>query len=582
MRIHRKKNGFTLIDMLICVAGMSIVMTVIVSVGKEVRSRAHSTICMNNLRQISFAMANYYADYEDYPRGLPYDTLKNQLDSYIRNELVFLCPIDRYEDEDSYSQYYVYRGDDMSAFKYVMGCPRHRDYKSTTNIFSLQNAKSFNNADVLANNENVMPGSFVSGTIKLEDGSTITSQSVDMIVIQSMRLANGVLYSVVRVPEGESGQVVVNATPGTKLEVVTPSIVAGVRGTTYTLDIGYRDNFPYTEINVQSGVVAVVPLAGMFNNSSESELDLVSAGKQEILLRKEMGVQVFTKSLPIRQDEIHDRIIHLRHKIEKRKKADLPTEPQEKMLEWLSQMIDTSVAPVIEPAASEQEEQEPAEEEPQPEDNSDQGDDNTTEAGYQTVQEAMQASQVAMNAAKHANDQAKFQKSNATTLNVAVLSILPEIQSHYGSVQSICNQIYANLNNGRQDVAHNKLIELTQMTDLMSSKLQTAIQKTQEATQAADSALAEAQNAQASYALINDAKEQAAAIINGLADEAQYQEIEADLERAAQDSGEAFNYFIQAKLQSLQATLVTNMINSYTQYTLGLQSQAAAAVNDAD
>ncbi|RJP55919.1 MAG: hypothetical protein C4541_13510 [Candidatus Auribacter fodinae] len=330
-KIHSIK-GFTLLDILICITTLSVVSTIIFTAGKEVRFKANTTICMNNLRQISFAMASYYADYQDYPRGLPYGTLSAQLHSYMSNELVFLCPEDKFEEVDSYSEYYVYRGDDLASFKYVLGCPRHRRQKTATNIFSLQTAKNYPNATVLANNKVVTAGSFTSGTLLLEDNSIVETGSAEVMIVQSLRLENGLLYTVLRVPDGESGKITVNATTGTKLEVVTPSVVAGVRGTEFEVDFGYSESYPYANVTVISGSVAVVPLDGKVEYNGQ----LVNAGKQEMILNENMTVKIHANPHYYNSKQIGKRLDKLSRKIDRLESIGHETEKAEGLYEWLS------------------------------------------------------------------------------------------------------------------------------------------------------------------------------------------------------------------------------------------------------
>jgi len=341
---RKKRSGFTLLEILICFAGLSVVMTVIISASHRVRDHAHSTLCMNNLRQISFAVSQYYNDYKEYPRGLPYDTLSNQLDSYI-GKAVFICPEDRMEQSDSYSQYYVYRGNDVSSFQYVIGCPRHASRSKSVNIFSLQKAQTFQNAKVISNETEILPGSYTTGTITLEDGSTIQSDSMKMIVLQSVRLGSGALYTVVRVPENQSGSLTVNATPGTKLEIVTPAVVAGVRGTRFVLDIGYEEDLPYTNVSVEEGVVAVEPLGGdNIDGTSEK-----AAGFSPILLTKNMAVKIRSRSRPFALDALSDRIEGLHKKIALYDAAGRDSNNIREMSEWL----ETTTAWAIETNANE-------------------------------------------------------------------------------------------------------------------------------------------------------------------------------------------------------------------------------------
>jgi hypothetical protein len=71
-----------------------------------------------------------------------------------------------------------------------------------------------------------------------DDGSTVeiknnSGGSYGCFLVQSVRLADGTLYSIVRVQD--NGTIDVQVTTGSKFEVVTPSAIVGVRGTQFTV-----------------------------------------------------------------------------------------------------------------------------------------------------------------------------------------------------------------------------------------------------------------------------------------------------------------------------------------------------------
>ncbi|MBS1257968.1 MAG: hypothetical protein MAG551_01021 [Candidatus Scalindua arabica] len=94
------------------------------------------------------------------------------------------------------------------------------------------------------------------------DGSTVTvtngSGSYGCILIQSVQLADGTLYSIIKVQD--NGTIDAQVTSGSKFEVVTPSAIVGVRGTEFTVTTsangsvaGYR-----TDVVLTSGIVVVM------------------------------------------------------------------------------------------------------------------------------------------------------------------------------------------------------------------------------------------------------------------------------------------------------------------------------------
>ncbi|MCP4255314.1 MAG: FecR domain-containing protein, partial [Candidatus Scalindua sp.] len=91
------------------------------------------------------------------------------------------------------------------------------------------------------------------------DGSTVTIKddsgtNYGCFLIQSVRLADGTLYSIIRV-QGE-GEIETTVTPGAKFEIITPSAVIGVRGTKFTVkttNLGFT-----TDVNLDEGTVVLV------------------------------------------------------------------------------------------------------------------------------------------------------------------------------------------------------------------------------------------------------------------------------------------------------------------------------------
>ena len=90
MRDKRQK-GLTVIELLVITAVIMILATMIVVIGRKVKASSYSTLCLNNLRQISVALLSYYNDHGEYPVGLPYTTLSEELQTYVTTErLIYL------------------------------------------------------------------------------------------------------------------------------------------------------------------------------------------------------------------------------------------------------------------------------------------------------------------------------------------------------------------------------------------------------------------------------------------------------------------------------------------------------------
>ncbi len=328
----RLESGFTLLEVFVCVFAVILCATIVFVVGREVRSSSYATLCSNNLRQISLAVAAYYNDYNDYPAGLPDDVLSGQLDNYLDDPNVFLCPEDRFETVDSYTQFYVYRGSLSDGIGYLMGCPRHRNNSLSHNVFGLGSTQQALVAEVIVNgDEYIYPGETVDGgTISLEDGSLISSAGTKMMLVQSFRQADGTLYSIVRVPDGETGQLTVDAIPGSRLDIVTPSAIAAIRGTTFVVDVSYLKNICKTKVGVSAGAVMVIPVSPIVPLEEGEQM-----ASKKVLLVPGQNITVHNKKKRGNKKKIKVRVDKLVIKIDKgfKQKRDMRREVD--LLEWL-------------------------------------------------------------------------------------------------------------------------------------------------------------------------------------------------------------------------------------------------------
>ncbi len=465
-----RQKAFTLLELLVVMSVLMIVLAIIVGASRELRVHSNLIFCMNNLRQISVAMVTYYNDHKDYPSGLPYDTLSHQLSRYLSSSKIFVCPQDDTDSEDSYSQFYTYPGQDAGGGKYIIGCPRHKRGSMCASVFGFQTAYKSKVATVRIDGETLQPGSSSSGTMNLEDGTTVSSNDIEMYLVQSIRMSDGTLYTIVRVPDGETGSLSVDATNGTQLEIITPSLIAAVRGTQFTIDVQYDGDTPYTNVSVQDGMVDVQPVNGLriINN------ELVAAGRRGMRLRPGESTQIYTDPPSVNREAINKRVENLQQEINRGLARGKDMKAEVTLLKWL---MGFSSAPVSFDFTSGNESYEFPE-------------------TYNSVSEANKGANQAVQAANSEKDKAKVSKKFIENVANDLEKEAKEIEKDSEKAEDAADKVADKLSKNKLDQAQQALQDAeaaAREAEQRAAKISQQLQAAQQAKIDADRAVAQAQ-----------------------------------------------------------------------------------------
>ena len=95
------RRGFTLLELLVVVAIISLLATILFPVFQSVRETARRTACMSNCRQLGMATIEYCQDYDGYlpaaytdlpPTNGLLQTWQDMIYPYVKNAQTYICP----------------------------------------------------------------------------------------------------------------------------------------------------------------------------------------------------------------------------------------------------------------------------------------------------------------------------------------------------------------------------------------------------------------------------------------------------------------------------------------------------------
>lgn len=263
-----KKKSFTLIEALVVIIIIGIFAGISAAFFKGDYSAQRK--CSANLKIISNAIEAYrdaVVNNGQYPPDGTVDPAQNLkwalYPAYISNGSVFKCPSDTTAGStDSYSAFYVKRNKYSKMTSFSAGCPRHDGGKYAINAFFQGQIMRRKIADTKTG---VKPGETIS-SVTLADNSTVSVSGGFVTFIQSFDIGGGKCYSLFKTGAAAK-DIVLSVTSGSKLEVITPSMIAGVEGTAFTVKVisaisskaTVTSGRVFVEEKTGKGVISVLP-----------------------------------------------------------------------------------------------------------------------------------------------------------------------------------------------------------------------------------------------------------------------------------------------------------------------------------
>ncbi len=263
----RRKKGFTLIEITV-VIGMIIILTGVGFLSYRILlEKTRRIACETNLRAINLALSMYFHDHGKLP-----DTDSDLVEALLPYDIspsMFHCPDDPVKNRNTYQAFYVQRCIHPDSMAYILGCPYHsRGEKAITLLFGYE-PQEVETLKVEVNGERVefgkplylLPGDEIVYRRKTGEEfahGRVQEECEEVSIIQSFNLPDGVPYGLIKMDD--VGKIDFEVTPPSRFEVVTPSTIAGVQGTRFTVSVTSGIDEYITEVEVQKGKVQVVAL----------------------------------------------------------------------------------------------------------------------------------------------------------------------------------------------------------------------------------------------------------------------------------------------------------------------------------
>ncbi|GEM_PF-3593421 len=262
MRKRSKRKGFTLIELTV-VIGIIILLTGIGLLSyKALLDKTRKIACDTNLRAINLALNMYLNDYGRFPSTG--SDLVRALSEYNISPSQFHCVEDPVKNHNTYLSFYLQRSTRPDNLAFVLGCPYHSRGEKSLALLYGDEPKELENLKVTLNGSPTKFGQSMSLRrgdeidYQLKDGNTFATVNVtqnidDAAIIAAFSLPSGKPYGILKI--NDEGAVDVQVRTGSRFEVATPSTIAGVQGTRFTVTVSIEDDDYVTTIDVTEGTV---------------------------------------------------------------------------------------------------------------------------------------------------------------------------------------------------------------------------------------------------------------------------------------------------------------------------------------
>lgn len=275
-RLRKRSAGLSLVELIVVLNIFAMLIALSVPVYRSVRRRSRENACRANLSAVWQALEQFKSDNRRYPFHLA-----ELYPDYIDSETVLVCPADPRRGQECLTMasetaglnlLYVRRDVTETGEQIVCGCPFHSlglvqflDGRITTGEFQGAVLRSASNASLLRREEltpvpvhgdtplrtgdAVLTGAGGSGIIAFDEGTTLTlGQNTEMVLKialtadQPAKLIR-VLGMFVNVLGGPPASVFADVAEGVydggggRFEIQTPTAVAAVRGTKFTVTL---------------------------------------------------------------------------------------------------------------------------------------------------------------------------------------------------------------------------------------------------------------------------------------------------------------------------------------------------------